>query len=145
MYTAVWIMIIVVSLIGSSSHAEMTDKQKEPSGPLQGIEEKWGVKVLTLRQSAGGYMLDFRYRVTNAEKAAPLFDRTTKPYLVDQATGATCMVPESSKIGALRQTRKPMADRNYFIIFANPGKYIKKGSRMTLIIGDFRIENLIVE
>lgn len=90
-------------------------------------------------------MLDFRYRVLDAEKASPLFSRKIKPYLIDQATGATFGVPEPPKVGALRQTRKPVADRNYFIIFANPGEYIKKGSKVTVVIGDVRIENLIVD
>ena len=109
------------------------------------MEEEWGVRVLQIRLSAEGYMLDFRYRVVDAEKTAPLFDRKTKPYLIDQATGAKFLVPEPPKVGALRTTRPPTTDRNYFIIFANPGKYIKKGNRVTVVIGDFRAENLIVE
>ena len=90
-------------------------------------------------------MLDFRYRVIDAVKALPLFDRKTKPYLIDQASGAKFLVAESPKVGALRQTRKPVADRNYFIIFANPGKYVKKDGMVTIIIGDFKAENLTVQ
>ena len=101
--------------------------------------------MLNIRVSAGGYMLDFRYKVLDAEKAAPLFDRRIKPYLIDQATGASFAVPEPPKVGALRQTRKPVADRNYFIIFANPGKYVKQGDKVTVVIGDFRAGDLVVE
>ena len=109
------------------------------------MEEEWGVRVMSIRLSAEGYMLDFRYRVLNAEKAAPLFDRKNKAYLIDQASGAMFLVPESPKVGALRTTRPPIADRNYFIFFANPGRYVKKGSKVTVVIGDFRVENLVVE
>jgi hypothetical protein len=90
-------------------------------------------------------MLDFRYRVLDAEKAAPLFDRKQKAYLIDQATGAKFLVPESPKVGAMRTTRPPKQDKNYFIIFVNPGRYVKQGNKVTVVIGDFRAENLIVE
>lgn len=109
------------------------------------LEEKWGVKVLSIRLSAEGYMLDFRYRVRDPEKAAPLFDRSSKPYLLDDASGAMFVVPEPPKVGALRNTRKPQPDRNYFVMFANPGRYVKKGNRITVVIGDFKAEHLVVQ
>jgi hypothetical protein len=109
------------------------------------IEEQWGVRVLRISLTAEGQMLDFRYRVMDEEKAKPLFSRQSKPYLVDEATGAKFLVPESPKIGALRTTREPKPDRNYFIIFVNPGRYIKKGNRVTVVIGDFKAEHLVVE
>jgi len=90
-------------------------------------------------------MLDFRYRVIDAEKAAPLFDRKIKPHLIDEATGAKFAVPEPPKVGALRTTRPPQADRNYFIIFANPGRYVKQGNKVAVVIGDFKAERLVVK
>ena len=109
------------------------------------IEERWGIQILSIRLSANGYMLDFRYRVIAPEKALPLFSREIKPRLIDQATGATFFVPNPPKVGALRTTRKPEANRNYFILFANPAGYVKKGNKVTVVIGDFKAENLIVE
>lgn len=90
-------------------------------------------------------MLDFRCHVSDAEKAAPLFSRQIEPYLRDQKSGAKFFVPETQKIGALRQTRKPYPDKNYFIIFGNPAKYVKRGDRIIVVIGDLNMGNLIVE
>ena len=90
-------------------------------------------------------MLDFRYRVLDPEKALPLFDRKIKPHLVDEATGAVFAVPEPPKVGALRSTRKPQPGKNYFVMFANPGGYVKKNSKVSVVIGDFRAENLVVQ
>jgi hypothetical protein len=90
-------------------------------------------------------MLDFRYRVVDAEKAAPLFDRKNKAYLIDQASGAKFLVPESPKVGALRTTRPPTPGKNYVILFGNPDRFVKKGNRVTVMIGDFKAENLVVE
>jgi hypothetical protein len=91
-------------------------------------------------------MLDFRYRVLDPEKAAPLFDRAVKPYLIDEATGSTLLVPAPPKVGPLRQTtRAPTAGRIYFMMFANPGKFIQAGQKVTVVIGEFRAEHLTVE
>lgn len=117
----------------------------KPAPPSDSMAEQWGVKVLGIKLSAGDYMLDFRYRVLDPEKAKPLFDRHHKPYLVDESTGAVFVVPEPPKVGALRSTRPPKADRNYFMIFANPGRYMKKGKMVTVVIGDFKAEHLVVE
>jgi len=139
------VIFILLPLIGCSTTGagklSMTDDHPSETG----IEEKWGVKVLSIRHSAGGYMLDFRYRVLDPEKALPLFDRKIKPHLVDEATGAVFAVPEPPKVGALRSTRKPQPGKNYFVMFANPGGYVKKNSKVSVVIGDFRAENLVVQ
>lgn len=109
------------------------------------LEETWGIQIEGIRLSAAGYMLDFRYRVIDTEKAAPLFDRKTKPYLIDQTSGAKFMVPSPPKVGPLRTSDPPQADKTYFILFANPGKYVKHGNKVTVVIGDFRAEDLTVE
>jgi hypothetical protein len=108
-------------------------------------EQRWGVQVQQIRLSAEGLMLDFRYRVVDKDKAAPLFSREIKPYLIDEATGAKFLVPDSPKVGSLRTTRPPQNEKIYFIIFVNPGRYVKQGNKVTVVIGDFRAENLIVE
>ncbi|PLX89833.1 MAG: hypothetical protein C0619_10415 [Desulfuromonas sp.] len=111
----------------------------------QKVAAEWGIEILSLRSTAANYMLDFRYRVIDAEKAKPIFDRKTKPYLVDQASGHKFAVPNPPKTGPLRNSNTPQVDRNYFTIFANPGKYIQPGSMVTVVIGDFRAENLVVQ
>lgn len=110
------------------------------------LHEKWGIRVESLMLTSAGHMLDFRYRVTDPDKAMPLFDPAAKPYLVDQATGRKCIVPKPPKVGSLRQvTRKPEAGRIYCMIFANPARTINRGSHVTVVIGDFKAQNLTVQ
>lgn len=109
------------------------------------IEKKWGVRPLSIREAANGYMIDFRYRVIDDKRAAPLFNPKIKPYLIDQKGKAVMYVPNVPKVGSMRSTRKPFKDRNYAILFANPGKYIKPGNKVTVVIGELRIDNLVVE
>lgn len=105
-----------------------------------------GIEVLGLRQASAGYMIDFRYRVLDPDKAAPLLDHKIQPYLLDPASGAKLFVPSTPKLGQLRQTPKhPVAGDRYFMFFANPGRYAQPGSRLTLVAGDLRLENLTVQ
>lgn len=109
-------------------------------------ETKWGIQVSSLRLTAGGNMIDFRYKVLDPKKAAPLGDRENKAYLIDQATGAKFLVPTTPKIGPLRQKAQNLtAGQSAFVIFVNPGKYVKAGDKVTVVIGDFRVENLVIE
>ena len=110
------------------------------------LEAKWGVKLIGIQLSAAGYMLDFRYQVIDPNKAKYLTDHRHKAYLIDQATGAKFIVPSPPKIGSLRQnTSEPKAQQIYFMLFANPSRFIKSGSQVTVIIEDFKAENLIVK
>lgn len=105
-----------------------------------------GIKVLGIRRTASDYMLDFRYRVLDAEKAAVLMDRKIMPQLIIEETGRTLQVPVSSKLGPLRQSPKyAKKDTNYFMFFANPGRTVKAGDKVTIVIGAFKAEHLIVE
>lgn len=113
----------------------------------QQAEERLGVKIRGVRLSAAGFMLDLRYRVLDAAKAAPLLDRKVQPYLQD-GSGARLGVPASPKVGPLRSTRRGgeiLMDRDYSMLFGNPGRYLKPGSKVTLVVGEQKLENLIVE
>jgi len=112
------------------------------------LEEKWGVHIEGIRLSAAGYMLDFRYRILDPEKAAPLVDRRIPAYCLDPESGAKLIVPTPAKVGPLRQTNKfgkPKTNRIYFILFANPGRLVEPGQKVTVVIGDFKAEHLTVE
>jgi len=57
-------------------------------------------------------------------------------------------VPVTPKVGPLRQTVKlgaPVEGKTYFIFFANPGKFIKAGTSVTVSIGDFVLPGLVVQ
>lgn len=108
------------------------------------IAKKWGIHIESIKLTASGYMLDFRYRVLDARKAKPIFERKTKPILRDDATGVEVAVPVPPKTGALRSSNDPKAGRTYFMFFANPARFIKAGSAVTVTIGAVRISGLRV-
>ena len=87
-------------------------------------------------------MLDFRYKVIDADKAAELFERANKPLLIHNATGAKLEVPRPAKTGPLRPTNPPQAGRVYFMLFSNPG-VVQAGDEVTIEIGEFKTEVVV--
>ena len=120
-----------------------------PLDPKQAekIAEQWGVKLISLNLSAAGYMMDFRFRVLDADKAASFFDHRIKPYVLAERSNAKLPVPMANKVGAFRPTNRGKnikAGKNYYMMFANPDRHVKSGEKVTLVIGDFKVEHLKV-
>lgn len=109
------------------------------------FKRNWGVDIEGVKVVSSGYMLAFRYRVLDAEKAGELNEKTARPYLIDEATGIRLAVPAMEKVGELRQSVKPEAGRSYFMIFGNPGKLVKPGSRVSVVIGNFQVGGLVAQ
>jgi hypothetical protein len=109
------------------------------------MKRKWGVEVLWVRTTAAGYMLEFRYKVLDAEKAKPLFVRQDKPVLIHEKSGSRMIVPTPGKVGALRNSNTPKEGTVYWMFFANPGKYVKPGDQVSIQIGDYLQQHLVVQ
>jgi hypothetical protein len=111
----------------------------------QYFQRSWGVDIVGVRRVSSGSMLRFDYRVLDPGKAAALTDRKARPYLIDEATRTALAVPAMENIGELRQVAPLEAHRTYFVIFGNPGGLVKRGGRVTLVVGNFRAEGLVVD
>jgi len=114
---------------------------------VQALREDWGIEVLGIRLVSANMMMDFRFHVHDAEKALPLFDHRIKPHLIVDRTNIKLPVPMAAKVGAFRPTNRGKnikADKNYFMIFGNPDQHVKPGETVTIVVGDFRVEHLLV-
>lgn len=139
---------IVIALLGlapiSNGWATTAlDAQPSPAG-LSEPEKRFGIRILSLRPTAAGNMLDMRFRVLDPEKAQPILDKGKKAFVLDQASGKALSVPVT-KAGSWRQTTsKPEAGRVYFVLFGNPNKLVKENSKVTVVIGDFKKNDIVV-
>ncbi|CAN5817654.1 hypothetical protein BH11PSE8_BH11PSE8_39860 [soil metagenome] len=113
----------------------------------QGLYYKrnWGVEIIGVKPVSSGLMLAFKYRVLDPEKAKLLNDRQTRAFLRDEATGTVLSVPAMEKVGELRTGAAPEADRIYFMIFGNPGRLVKSGSRVSVVAGALHVDGLVVD
>jgi hypothetical protein len=140
------LLVLMAFYTGPAFASDEKVTQTEQEQALQSNEEKCGVKIESVQLSAAGHIVDLRYRVTDAEKAAAVFDRKNKAYLLDQETGTALAVPRTAKVGPLRQTNfKPDPKRVYFILFSNAGGVVKSGSLVTLVVGESRLEDIKVQ
>jgi len=109
------------------------------------LRREYGIEVEFVRHTSAGYMLEFRYRVHDARLAAPLFEREDKPLLTHVETGAQLSVPAPGKTGPLRNSNPPIQGKAYWVFFANPGVYVKKGDVVAIEIGGFQVAGLVVQ
>jgi hypothetical protein len=142
-------MLFTLSACSDTNSGKDTEDKaivSQVESSVDSIKEKWGVSDFSVNQTSAGYMLDVRYYVSDAVKAKPLFSRKLRPFIIEEASGEKYGVPASPKIGFLRQAPSYIKEnKEYFLFIANPGKRIKKGAKLTLVIGDFRVEHLTVE
>ena len=122
----------------------------EPASPAvdegaADMAERWGIEITSIRLSANDHMIDFRYRVLDPKKAKDLFVRQTKPSLVHQKTGKVLAVPETAKIGPLRNSNAPQQGKIYWMFFGNAGGLVHEGDAVDVVIGEFKAANLVVE
>ena len=130
------LLLVAVLLLTLSCSAKQTVTKSE--------NEQWGIAITRLHLSANGYMVDFRYRVLDPVKAKELFVRKNKPYLIDQKSGRVLSVPNIGKVGPLRTSNAPKKGKIYWMFFENIAGVIQSGSRVSVVIGDFRADNLVV-
>lgn len=137
----------IIAKADAKAQAEMIAALEKEQSPL---EREWGIKLMQLNRIAAGYMLTFKYKILDPEKAKGMVQRkhSPDPYVIVEKSGAKLMVPFSAKVGSLRSSVKTASQihkgRNYFVMFANPGKHVDSGDKVTVVIGDFKLENVIV-
>ncbi len=146
LFTSAAVLLLFV-WIPQQVGASTTDAKPAANPQHQSTEEQWGIQPVALRPTMGGGMLDFRYRVVDAKKAAPLFDLAIKPYLFDPAVGAALGMRYDSKLGALRASVRnpPVNGKQYYVLFANGQGHVRKGDKVNVVIGDCTLKDIVVE
>jgi hypothetical protein len=105
----------------------------------------WGVEFLGVKLTESGEVIRFSYYVLDADKAKPLNDKKSEPSLIDQQAGVRLVVPSLEKVGQLRQSSTPEAGKAYWMAFSNKGRMVKRGDRVSVVIGQFRADGMVVD
>jgi len=105
----------------------------------------WGVDELRAKAVESGELIRFSYRVLDANKAKALNDKKIDAFLLSKDGHAKLVVPSLEKVGQLRQTNTPEAGKSYWMAFSNPGRTVRRGDRVSVVIGHFHVEGLLVE
>jgi hypothetical protein len=105
----------------------------------------WGVDSLGLKTVESGEIIRFTYRIVDADKAKALNDKKSEPVLIDPKAQVKLVVPSMEKVGQLRQSSTPEAGKSYWMAFSNKGRLVKRGDHVSVVIGKFRADGLVVD
>lgn len=105
----------------------------------------WGVDSLTVKSVESGEIIRFSYRVLDPAKARALNDKKSDPSLVDPQAGVKLVVPSMEQVGQLRQSAEPESGKAYWMAFSNKGRPVKRGDHVSVEIGTFRADGLVVD
>lgn len=108
-------------------------------------ESVWGIDQLSVRAVESGELIRFTYHVVDPARSKALNDKKLEPSLIFAAGRGKLVIPSLEKVGQLRQSSTPEAGKSYWMAFSNPGKAVKPGDRVDVVIGQFRADGLIVE
>lgn len=161
-----WLIRMVIGLLASATlvlpaRAQTNDQATKPGAAATRSPYKpnrlprraniyysqiWGVDSFTVKSVESGEIIRFAWRVLDANKAKPLNDKKLEPSLIDQRAGVSLVVPTMDKIGQLRQTpTTPEAGKSYWMAFSNKGRFVKRGDQVSVVIGSFRADGLVVQ
>jgi len=128
----VWLLVLRVSA-------------STPAGPSEQarlrFEEETGVRLARIALTAGGGMLDLRYQVLDPDKAVVIHDDEYPPTLIDEASGQAASWPWH----AHSSSQELHTAVTYYELLMNPGGLLKRGSAVTVLIGESRLEHVPVQ
>ena len=105
----------------------------------------WGVDSLSVKWTESGEIIRFTYRALDPGKARGLNDKKSEPFLIDPRAGVSLSVPSLEQVGQLRQSADPEEGKSYWMAFSNKGRLVKRGDRVSVVIGQFRADGLVVD
>jgi hypothetical protein len=135
---AAGVLVLALGSFGSSGHRQ---HPLPPAVSAAGLAERSGVRVVRAALTGGGGLLDVRYEVVDPGRAADVHDAATPPAVVDERTG----VPIEGLLMGHAPHSSPKAGVTSVLIFVNPGNLVRRGDRVSLVLGDARVEHVVVQ
>lgn len=109
--------------------------------PMPEIEEVYGIRFTQVAVTADGGLVDIRFQVIDPVKATAVFGLSDHALmLVEQESGMPILGNTMASHG---QTYE--AGRTYWMLYYNTRGALKIGSVVTLVIGDYQVENVLVQ
>jgi hypothetical protein len=113
---------------------------QRPAVSGDGLTERTGVQITQLAVTGAGGLVDLRYRVVDPDRANAIHDARTPPGLVDEKTGLVVhrLLMDHAHTGPYT------AGVTYYLVFTNPGNRVKRGDRVSVLLGDTQVEHVAV-
>lgn len=138
------LLTIVVLLLGSAAFLSYRlggDRAARESGfterqaSMQELEDLYGIRITLIGVTAAGGMVDFRFRVLDADKAERLFSsHHGMPVLVPVGSETRIAVPNGSHSMNFENGKV------YYLLFGNPGGVVRPGRQVQVSLGGLVLE-----
>jgi hypothetical protein len=121
--------------------AEPPPQWQRPAVSASGLAERSGVRLVRVAVTGGGGLLDLRYQVVDPSKAVAVHEAKTPPAIIDERTGLVLnrLLMGHAHHGQLK------AAVSYYLIFENTGNWVRRGSEVTVLLGDAQVEHVVVK
>ncbi|SCG77071.1 hypothetical protein [Micromonospora inositola] len=104
------------------------------------LGQRSGVRITRVAVTGGGGLVDLRFTVVDPELANTLHDDGTPPAVVDEQSGLVVheLLMNHSHTGAYK------TGITYYLVFENPGNWIHRGGRVSVLLGNAQVEHVAV-
>jgi hypothetical protein len=105
-----------------------------------GLAQQTGVRITRVAVTGGGGLLDLRFQVLDPNQANSLHDKATPPAVIDEQTGLVVhdLLMNHAHSGPYT------AGETYYLVFENPGNWVRRGSKVTVLLGGAQVEHVVV-
>jgi hypothetical protein len=111
-----------------------------PVVDADGLVQASGVQITRVAVTGGGGLVDLRFKVVDPDRANSLHDARTPPAVVDEQTGLVVhdLLMNHAHSGPYK------AGITYYLVFNNPGNWVHRGGKVTVLLGNAQVEHVKV-
>lgn len=136
------LMVAVLLVLNGGREAATQGPRPLPQAVnAAGLLDAVGARVLRVTSAADGGLIDVRYQIVDAEKAAALHDVKRPPALVDEASGEVIsrLLMGHSHVGTFHN------GETYFFEFEDPDGVVERGDAVSVVLGPARLAHVRVQ
>lgn len=138
------VSVLVSGLLMSTAGARVVPYRYMTHQARHDYTHTWGVDSLSVKSVESGKTIRFSYRVLDPARAKALHETTNEPSLIDPRAGVSLPAVSPGKAGRLPRSSTLETGKWYELAFSNKGRAVQPGHRVSVIIDQFRADDLIV-
>ncbi|MEZ4866171.1 MAG: hypothetical protein R3C14_32945 [Caldilineaceae bacterium] len=106
------------------------------------LAERFGLQITLIGVTAGGGIVDLRYKILDKDKAEFMVgDPDNPPILIAEESGVTLTAPNQ----AMKHHSELVEGRTQYRFYPNTNNAVRPGSPVSVVIGSIRLESIIAQ
>lgn len=105
------------------------------------MRNRFGIEVTDV--SIHGVAIDVQFTVSTPEKSGAVLSPAAERYLIDQKSGTKILSPTNPRVKRLRLA-SGVRSQNFIATFDNSKGVVKPGDQVSVVVDEYRVDNLEV-